>query len=82
MDYTRRDSNRYREYFKLHLDSNIIDILDCSLRRTDGSTTTDLSMRRLSRSEYLNIPVKSTTGRPSQFFLDKQNAAVLKISLL
>ena len=61
------------------LDSNIIDILDCSLRRTDGSTTTDLSMRRLSRSEYLNIPVKSTTGRPSQFFLDKQNAAVLKI---
>jgi len=36
-------------------------------------------MRRLSRSEYLNIPVKATTGRPSQFFLDKQNAAVLKI---
>jgi hypothetical protein len=61
------------------LDSNVIDILDCSLRRTDGSVTTDLSMGRLSRSEYLNIPVKATTGRPSQFFLDKQNAAVLKI---
>jgi hypothetical protein len=54
-------------------------VLDCSLRRTDGSVTTDLSMGRLSRSEYLNIPVKATTGRPSQFFLDKQNAAVLKI---
>ena len=27
----------------------------------------------------LNIPVKSTTGRPTQFFLDKQNAAVLRI---
>ena len=61
------------------LDSNVIDILDCSLRRTDGSVTTDLSMGRLSRSEYLNIPVKATTGRPSQFFLDNQNAAVLKI---
>jgi hypothetical protein len=61
------------------LDSNVIDILDCNLRRTDGSTTTELSMRRLSRSEYLNIPVKATTGRPSQFFLDKQNSAVLKI---
>ena len=36
-------------------------------------------MRRLSRSEYLNIPVKATTGRPSQFFLDKQNSSVLKI---
>ena len=61
------------------LNSNVIDILDCSLRRTEGSVTTDLSMRRLSRSEYLNIPVKATTGRPSQFFLDKQNAAVLKV---
>ena len=35
------------------LNSNVIDILDCNLRRTDGSVTTDLSMRRLSRSEYL-----------------------------
>jgi hypothetical protein len=61
------------------LNSNVVDILDCSIRRTDGSVTTDLSMRRLSRSEYLNIPVKETTGRPTQFFLDKQNAAVLKI---
>jgi hypothetical protein len=61
------------------LNSNVIDILDCSLRRTEGSVTTDLSMRRLSRSEYLNIPVKATTGRPSQFFLDKQNSAVLKV---
>ncbi len=61
------------------LNSNVIDILDCSLRRTEGSVTTDLSMRRLSRSEYLNIPVKATTGRPSQFFLDKQNSSVLKI---
>ena len=61
------------------LDSNVIDILDCSIRRTNGSVTTDLSMTRLSRSEYLNIPVKSTTGRPTQFFLDKQNSPVLKI---
>mgnify|MGYP003112946065 FL=1 len=61
------------------LNSNVIDILDCTLRRTEGSVTTDLSMRRLSRSEYLNIPVKATTGRPSQFFLDKQNSAVLKV---
>ena len=61
------------------LNSNVIDILDCSLRRVDGTTTTELSMRRLSRSEYLNIPVKATTGRPSQFFLDKQNTPVLKI---
>jgi len=61
------------------LNSNVVDVLDCSLRRVEGSTTTDLSMGRLSRSEYLNIPTKSTTGRPSQFFLDKQNSAILKL---
>ncbi len=61
------------------LNSNIIDILDCSLRRVDGTVTTDLQMTRLSRSEYLNIPNKSTKARPSQFFLDKLTTPVLKI---
>ena len=61
------------------LNSNIIDILDCSLRRVDGTVTTDLQMTRLSRSEYLNIPNKDTKARPSQFFLDKLTTPVLKI---
>jgi hypothetical protein len=29
-------------------------------------------MTRLSRSEYASIPNKSTTGKPLQFFIDKQ----------
>ena len=41
------------------LNSNVIDILDCSLRRTVSGTTTDLQMSRVSRSEYLNIPKQS-----------------------
>ena len=61
------------------LNSNIIDVLDCSLRRVDGTVTTDLQMTRLSRSEYLNIPNKDTKARPSQFFLDKLTTPVLKI---
>ena len=32
----------------------------------------DLQMTRLSRSEYASIPNKSTTGKPLQFFIDKQ----------
>ena len=31
------------------------------------------------RSEYLNIPTKSTKSRPSQFFLDKLTTPILKI---
>ena len=61
------------------LNSNVIDILDCSLRRTVSGTTTDLQMSRVSRSEYLNIPNKATKSRPSQFFLDKLSTPVLKV---
>jgi len=38
-----------------------------------------LQMSRVSRSEYLNIPTKSTKSRPSQFFFDKSITPVLKI---
>jgi len=57
------------------LTSDTIDVLSVVLRR-DG---TDLSLTRMSRDEYLNIPVKSTQGRPSQFFLDRQIAPVLRL---
>ena len=36
-------------------------------------------MDRFSRSEYINIPNKTTKARPSQFFIDKQNNPVLKV---
>ena len=61
------------------LNANVVDILDCSLRRNTNGTDLDLQMSRISRSEYLNIPTKSTKSRPSQFFLDKLNTPVLKI---
>mgnify|MGYP003124279951 FL=1 len=60
-----------------NLGTNVIDILDVVVRRTDGSKTTDINMDRISRSEYFNIPNKATKSRPSQFFLDKQNNPTL-----
>lgn len=50
------------------LPAYVVDILDMSLRR-DGI---DINMERISRTEYLNFPRKTQTGRPSQFFLDRQ----------
>jgi hypothetical protein len=61
------------------LNANIIDILDVVLRRTVNQTQTDISMNRVSRSEYINIPNKTTKARPSQFFLDKLSTPTLKI---
>ena len=52
-----------------------IDILSTVITR-DG---TDFEIDRLSRSEFLNIPTKTQTGRPNQFFLDRQITPVLKI---
>ena len=57
------------------LDADTIDILSAVVRRS----STDYSIARLSRDEYLNIPVKTQTGRPSQFFLDRQVTPVLKV---
>ena len=61
------------------LTSNIIDILDCSIRRTSGGTTTDLQMSRIGRSEFLNIPNKASESRPSQFFFEKSITPVLNV---
>jgi hypothetical protein len=49
------------------------------VRRTVNSVDTDISMSRLSRSEYINIPNKTTKSRPSQFFLDKLTTPAIKI---
>lgn len=57
------------------LGADVIDVLSVIVRR-DG---TDYSLERLSRDEYLTIPTKTTTGRPNQFFLDRQVTPSLKI---
>ena len=56
----------------IDLSASTIDVLDVVIRRTEGSTTTDITMEQIGRSEYYNIPTKSTQARPTQFFLDKQ----------
>ena len=52
-----------------------IDILSAVITRD----STDYAITRLSRDGYLGIPNKAQTGRPSQFFLDRQITPVLKM---
>jgi hypothetical protein len=61
------------------LNANVIDILDMVVRRAVNSTQTDISMSRLSRSEYINIPNKTTKARPTQFFFDKLSTPSIKV---
>tara|TARA_R100001224_G_C4021548_1_gene149507 strand:+ start:1190 stop:1858 length:669 start_codon:yes stop_codon:yes gene_type:complete len=57
------------------LGADVIDVLSMVVRRS----TTDFSMSRISRDEYLSIPNKTTTGRPTQFFIDRQITPKIKI---
>lgn len=57
------------------LGTDVIDILSVVVRRN----STDFGLERVSRDTFINIPNKTTEGRPSQFFLDRQITPNLKI---
>jgi len=60
------------------LNSYTVDIEEAVIRKTNSdNTVTDFELERISRDDYLNIPNKSDTGRPSQYFLDKQLTPVV-----
>ena len=52
-----------------------VDVLEVVLRRSDE----DVGMTRISRQEYLNIPTKTTQGRPTQFYINRQITPTLTI---
>lgn len=57
------------------LGAETIDVLDAVVRRNNE----DLSLERVSRDEYLNIPNKTTQSRVSQYFVDRQANPILKV---
>jgi|TARA_R110002020_G_scaffold2250_1_gene10529 hypothetical protein len=62
------------------LNSYDLDVLEAIIRVYDSTTSTtytDISITRINRLSYLNIPDKTTTARPSQFFIDRQETPVL-----
>lgn len=64
------------------LSSSTIDIISAIIRNESGvgtSSQADLTLDRVSREYYLNIPNKLTEGRPVQYFLDRQITPVLYV---
>ena len=57
------------------LGTDVIDILSLVVRRS----STDFTMTRISRDAFLNLPNKTSTGRPTQYFLDRQITPNLKL---
>ena len=56
-----------------------IDVLDVYIRETTQGTTTDIPLSRMSRAEYAHLATKSTTGKPNQFFIDKQLSPTITV---
>jgi|TARA_R100000231_G_scaffold2751_1_gene4993 hypothetical protein len=56
-----------------------IDVLDVFIRETLQGTTTDVPLSRMSRAEYSHVATKSTTGKPNQYFIDKQLSPTITV---
>ena len=50
------------------LGADVVDLLEVVIRRSN----TDFTMIKISRSNYLSQPAKTTEGRPSQYFFNRQ----------
>jgi hypothetical protein len=57
------------------LSASVVDVLELVLRR-DG---TDYEIERISRGEYSTLPNKTTQGRPSQYWYNKQIQPVINL---
>jgi len=57
------------------LTDDVVDLLEVTLRR-DG---TDYEVERISRGEYATLPNKTTQGRPSQYYFDRQIDPVINL---
>jgi len=57
-----------------------IDVLSAVIRQNSGSSNqSDLNITRIGRDAYLNLTNKLSTGRPVQFYVDRQITPVIKL---
>ena len=57
------------------LSSDVVESLEVVLRRSG----TDFEVQRISRGDYVTLPNKTTQGRPSQYYLDRQISPKLNL---
>tara|TARA_R110002020_G_scaffold136973_1_gene305647 strand:- start:612 stop:1301 length:690 start_codon:yes stop_codon:yes gene_type:complete len=57
------------------------DVLEAYISTTTGQTasTTDVSLTKISRSEYAALPNKGSTGQPSQYYIDRQTTPTITL---
>jgi len=50
-----------------------VNVLSAVVRLLNSGPSTDITIDRISREEYLNVPDKTTQARPSQYYVQRAN---------
>ncbi|HMA78342.1 MAG TPA: hypothetical protein VKP88_04400, partial [Candidatus Paceibacterota bacterium] len=50
-----------------------VNVLTAVIRDSSTSPSVDITIDRISRAEYLNVPNKTTEARPAQFYIERTN---------
>lgn len=58
---------------EITLASDTVNVLSAVIRDSSQSPSTDITIDRISREEYLNIPDKTTVARPAQYYVQRAN---------
>lgn len=58
---------------ELVLADDTVNVLSAVVRLSNAGPTTDITVDRISREEYLNVPDKTTQARPSQYYVQRSN---------
>ena len=58
---------------EITLDADTVNVLSAVIRDYSQSPYTDISIERISREEWLNVPDKTTTARPAQYYVQRAN---------
>jgi hypothetical protein len=58
---------------EITLASDTVNVLSAVIRDFTQSPYTDISIDRISREEWLNVPDKTTTARPAQYYVQRAN---------
>jgi hypothetical protein len=58
---------------EITLDADTVNVLSAIIRDNTQSPSVDITIDRISREEYLNIPDKQTGARPAQYYVQRAN---------
>ena len=56
---------------EIALDESVVNVLEAVIRQNNQGINTDVYIERISRSDWLNVPDKTSQARPAQFYVER-----------